>query len=234
MLVNLTGEWLTLETSEFANHEAPSDIDLTHPGLWKRVGYDESRRFVFELPATLVTGDAAEVEENGALSPGAVLDWALATERGHVNQGWKSPSDDLIKAWMPSGALTVRAGGLVRQGEISTDDGWQLGFPLLPSITSDLPEERRVALDLLSADAQNQLRMIRVGWMNGDGVQALVASVDLTGAPHAPALFLAGLEGLSHAITWLAETANLLADVNVALRSLEMLPAANQVRKEFA
>ena len=50
----------------------------------------------------------------------------------------------------------------------------------------------------------------------------LSAVLDLTGAPHSELLFLASLEGLMHAVAWLAETAALLADVTVTLRAFEV------------
>jgi hypothetical protein len=232
MVASFNGDWFTLETNEFPAHQPHSSTSPTCRGLWKRVGDGESSRFVFELSTALVSGDVEQFEENGALTPESLLDWALVTKQGKVSPNWKPPSGDLIKSWLPSGALTVRAGSLVRQGEITTQGRWHLHFPLLPSVSPDLPDERRVALDLFATDAQSRLRMVRVGWMNDDNGQALVTSVDLTGAPPVPALFLAALEGLFQAVTWLAETAHLLADANVALRSLEMLPAANQARKD--
>jgi hypothetical protein len=194
-------------------------------GLWKQVGCEQNQKFVFETPATLMPGDY-EPEDGGEPEIGApetLIDWALASANAEVPRGWRPPASDQVAAWMPPGALTVRVGGLVRQGELLLEpDRWALRFPILPCVPARLPANRRLALDLLAADAQSQFRMIRVGWTELPDGAALVAEVDLTGAPHAEFLFLTGLEGLTQAVPWLVETADILADVTVTLRALEV------------
>jgi hypothetical protein len=180
---------------------------------------------VFETPAALASADAdldemAEADGGVAL---ATVDWALASATGEIRQGWLPPARELVAAAMPPGALTVQAGCVLRQGELILDeDRWALRFPILPRVSAELPAERRHALDLLAADAQSRFRMIRIGWAEQSDGAALMAAVDLTGAPYAEPLILAGLEGLTQAVARLVETADILADATVPLRALEV------------
>ena len=124
---------------------------------------------------------------------------------------------------MPPNALTVRVGPLVRQGElVLTANRWALSFPILPAVPVGLPAARRRCLETLARDAQERWHMIRVGLIRAADGEALVAGLDLTGAPHSEFLFLAGLDGLRQVVSWLAEIADLLADVTVTCRSLEI------------
>jgi len=195
------------------------------PGLWKQVGGERGRRNVFETPAALASA-GAELEEMLEADGGvalATIDWALASANGDIREDWLPPARELVAATMPPGALTVQAGCVLRQGELILEqDRWALRFAILPCVPAGLPAERRHALDLLAADAQSQFRMIRVGWAEQSDGAALVAVVDLTGAPYAELLFLTGLEGLTQAVARLVETADLLADATVPLRALEV------------
>ncbi len=218
-----SGNWLSLETPALPRRAGPPEEDLEHPGLWKQVGGQNQSRSVFEFPALVATAEVETAEASENSSPAALLDWALATAQDQLPVGWAPPPEEFVTTWMPPGALTVRSGFLVRQGElILTRCRWALRFPILPVVAPDLPAERRQALDRLATDAQSRVRMIRAGWTKSVDGLALVAALDLSGAPHSPALFLAGLEGLTHAVASLAETASLLADVAVTLRSLEV------------
>ncbi|HOX57296.1 MAG TPA: hypothetical protein P5205_11675 [Candidatus Paceibacterota bacterium] len=225
MLARIEPDWLILETAHLSCKARQSNPAPGHRGLWKRVACKHDQMLAFEIPAALIA-DGAEPDETmdaGEDLAGALVEWALASANGNIPRGWQPPGAELISAWLPPGALTVQAGGLVRQGEsLLGPDRWALRFPILPSVPAELPPDRRRALDLLAADAQSQCRMIRVGWMeHPDGV-ALTAAVDFTGAPHAEYLFLTGLEGLTQAVARLVETANLLADATVTLRALEV------------
>ena len=217
--------WFVLETTALSRKAGKAQFELDRHGLWKLVGRKRDNRFVFEFPtAVLCPGaEAEEVDQTGSALPEALLDWALASAANELPPSWQPPPRELVASWMPQSALTVRVGPVVRQGELLlAQDRWALHFPILPCVPAALPEERRVALDLLAADAQDQQRMIRVGWAKQAEGMALVAAVDLTGAPHSELLFLTGLEGLTHAVAWLVETADFLADATVTFRALEV------------
>jgi hypothetical protein len=97
-----------------------------------------------------------------------------------------------------------------------------LNFPILSSVPVELPPARLHGLAVLAHDAQERWRMVRVGLVRGNDGDTLVAWVELTGAPHSELLFLAGLDCLRNVVRWLAESADLLADVTVTFRSLEV------------
>ena len=184
-----------------------------------------NRRFLFELPAAAACPDAEDqaLDDNEDLSPGSFLGWALACATGAIPRDWRAPAGELVASWMPPNALTVRVGPLVRQGElVLTPDRWALSFPILPAVPAGLPAARRRCLEMLARDAQERWHMIRVGLVRAADGEALVAGLDLTGAPHSEFLFLAGLDGLRQVVSWLAEIADLLADVTVTCRSLEI------------
>ena len=233
MSARTEARWLILDTDALTRPAGLGKSDIERPGLWKQVWRECEQRFVFEFPAALISqGCEAEGMEEGPM-PELLLDWAFASANGEIPNGWLPPASELVDSWMPPGALTIRASCLVRQGELFlAQDRWALRFPILPCVPAELPADQRLALDLLAADAQNQRRMIRVGWVEQPDGAALTATVDLTGAPHSSILFLAGLEGLTHAVTWLAETADLLADVSVTLRALKFCHSPNQTNRK--
>jgi hypothetical protein len=217
--------WMVLETSALRHGRGQSPVSPDRSGLWKRVGSGRNRRFLFELPAAAARTDVEDqaLDKNEDLSPGSFLDWALACAAGAIPRDWRAPAGELVASWMPPGALTVRIGPLVRMGElVLTTDRWALSFPILPGVPADLPAARRRCLETLARDAQERWHMVRVGLVRTADGEALVGGLDLTGAPHSEFLFLAGLDGLRHVVSWLVETADFLADVAVTLRSLEI------------
>jgi hypothetical protein len=219
------GQWIVLESSAAWRRRGRGATSLDGPGLWKCVGSGRSRRFLFELPVAAVRAHAEDpiIEDLEDFSPESFLNWALAGVAGELPRDWRAPENALVASWMPPNALTVRAGPLVRQGElVLAPDRWALRYLILPEVPAALPLPRRRCLERLARDAQERWHMVRVGLARAAGGEALVASVDLTGAPHSEHLFLAGLDGVRHIVRWLAETADILADVTVTLRSLEV------------
>jgi hypothetical protein len=225
MSASAEAEWLTLEKAVLPRPAGGTKPDVERRGLWKHVTRGRSQRLIFDIPASLLSREAepGELPATDVSLPEALVDWALASANDETPQGWLPPDSELVAGWMTPGALTVRAGCLVRQGELLLEpDRWALRFPILPAIPRELPADRRLALDLLAADAQSQLRMVRVGRSELPDGPALVAAVDLTGAPHSEFLFLTGLEGVTQVVAWLVETADFLANATTVLRALEV------------
>jgi hypothetical protein len=173
----------------FSGTEAEADDAvrgmLGRPGLW-RWSANGSRRYhaCFELPGQLLAqlSDEPELPDEPAL-PQALLDWMDAAAAGDIPAGWRSPSLDEVKAMIPDGAATVRSHGVVRECEIDrTDQRLAIRCPVLPSIRADLPAPRRRWLEQLVLDTHRQWRLVRLGLTEDP---AMVAEVDLTGAPPA-------------------------------------------------
>jgi len=202
-------------------------------GLWKPGGHGDDR-LLFEVPSSVC--DAIEElspSDPGGLVPGCVLAWARASLNNHVPDGWTPPPHDLVESWIPAGGLTLQVGAVLLQGELILNESrWALRWPIVPDIPPDLPPARACCLRDLAADGQHQCRMVRVFLAANEVGSALEAEIDLTGAPQAEPLFQACLDGLRHVALWLAETAELLADVDVTIRSPELLHPETTTTKE--
>ncbi|HOX04417.1 MAG TPA: hypothetical protein P5555_19325 [Candidatus Paceibacterota bacterium] len=211
----VSGQWLVL--SEPIQECAPP---LFGPGLWKTLSNGTPPRRVFEIPSwTALGGQPGEggQAELGPVPLATLLGWALAVRGGAVPAGWQPPAADVVRSWLPPGALTMRARGYVRQTEVILEPArWALRLPILPRLAEDLSEPRRRALEELSVEAQHRWGMVRTR-MPGSPCGALEAEVDLTGAPHSEPLFLAGVDVLRHLFAWLAETAEALGDPSLAI-----------------
>lgn len=197
--------------------------DLGQPGLWKWVWNGEPPHRVFELPVWAVSDPSEDnhLDGSGPASFCSLLSWALETRQGRVPAGWRPPDDELVRGWLPKGALTVGARGHLCQGEsLLSPERWALRVPILPRLAEDLPEPRRRALAALAADAQRHWAMVRVGLSADTSPAALVAEVDFTGAAHCELLFSAGLDVLRHVVAWLAETAAVVGEPSIELESL--------------
>ena len=234
VLFRQSGGWLVLET----DGQTPPTDPLREPqpqlGLWKWIEIGGHARRVFEIPAALVAADEDEelvAEESQSLD--SFLQWALHSAANGIPPNWSPPARAQVESWLPAGALTVQAGALVRQGKlILSPERWALRCSILTEVPADLPEARAQWLRELAADAQSQWRMIRFGFLGESGSEALVAETDFTGAPHSEKLFFTGLDGLKHAVTWLGEAAEILADATVASRALARSPNKQTNRKE--
>jgi hypothetical protein len=231
--------WFTIEgESQLQLSEAEMWHDqLGQPGLWRWIPHGQRWQRVFEFPATRL-GDALDDEEGAEAEDQAHLDayltWAFASQNGRLPYGWKTPSRELVKSWLPNCLLTVRCGSIVRQGELMlSQQCWALKFTILPALPSILPLERRQWLREVLADTLQQWRMVRLGFTNGREHPAVVAEVDFSGAPHSENLFSAGLNSLRHAAASLAETLEMLADSKVESEILAIPPfPQNQPEKK--
>ena len=222
VVVRQSGGWMTLET----NGEPPSESTQREPqdqlGLWKTILTSAGPRRLFEIPADLVVDEMdEEISSAESQSLESFVRWAMHSADNRIPKDWVFPARELVESWLPANALTAQIGAIVRQGKmILTPERWTLRFPILTSVPADLPEARTQWLRELVSDAQNQWRMIRFALIAESGNGAFVAEIDFTGAPHSTPLFLTGLDGLKHAVAWLVEPAEILADATVVSRAL--------------
>lgn len=213
---------------------------LGQPGPWKSVQDARLRGRVvrvFELPPVVLDGRADDLEEDDAAGTAfqASLRWGLATADGHVPAGWTAPARERVEAFLPPGALTVRKGSLVRQGElICTPERLAVRFPVVPRVAGDLPAGRRQWLEALAADAQSQWRLVRVGLEDAADSSVLTAEVDLTGVPESlmEKLVTTSLAALRWVLSWLVTAADFVADATVRCRLLESPPSAGGSRRK--
>jgi hypothetical protein len=224
-----TEHWLVWETSL---PEAGFDAcAFGRPGLWRPSTRDVAVGLCFEVPAKAVAQAEAADADDGAPGLPAFLEWARASVRGRLPAGWRPPPREEVLGWLPPEPLTWRGGPFVRQGELLLGpERWGFRFPILPRLPDDLPPVREQFLQILCRDALARWRMVRVGVSAVEDGRALIAEVDLSGAPAVAPLVLASLESLKYVVGWLVEAAVLLADVRVTLRVLEI--AGLQTPKE--
>lgn len=219
------GRWYRLREAAITCHDFPWPLAPVEVALWKWVQQGSHAQRVFEIPSWAVRTEPEDSyrDTDDRVPLGPCLDWALATCGGRVPDSWQPPARDLVESWLPQGALTVQADAHVRQGDlILQPDQWTLRIPLLPEVSAALPEDRRLALVELARDAQSLWAMLRLALVETAGNRALVAEVDLTGAPPSELLFAAGLDVLRQATVRLIETAEALADVSLPLASLSV------------
>lgn len=223
LTVTALGRWYVL--SEEA--DGPGNLALSggqsQPGLWKYVHDGSSPRRRFEIPSWVVSvqPDDDRLDQSGPAPFERLLAWALETRLGRVPPGWQPPDKEMVRSWIAQGGLTVQAKGYVRQAElILQPDRWAVRTPILPPLGEVLSEPRRHALAELVAEAQRRWAMIRLVAPTDSKTAALIAEVDLSGAPHSELLFSAGLDVLRHVVAWLVETADVLADPEVVIACL--------------
>jgi len=222
--------WISLTTS------APKSMRGTRPGsfdsfgLWKA---GDAGQLLFEVPMPVCEA-VAEEHTRGlpGVCPRPIAEWVHASLRGELPPDWTPPARELVELWMAPGALTLQLGPLLRQIELILEPSrWALRVAVVPSVSAELPRSRMRCLQDLAADAQRQWRLVRVCLVKCPEGCSLMAGVDLTGAPHSEPLFLACLDGLRHVVEWLAEAADLLADVTVTLRSPEVWQTKTKTKK---
>jgi hypothetical protein len=222
---DLAGRWLVLSEPPDPRHEFAPATGRHQFGLWKWAQNGAAPHRVFEIPSWVVARPAADDHfDDREVAPFArLLDWALESRLGRLPSAWQPPQREVVESWLPRGALTVQAKGLVRQGELTLrPDRWALGLPILPQLPNDLPEPRHRALRELLFEAQSRWAMLRFEFSAGTDQSALIGTVDFTGAPHSELLFSAGLDVLRHVVVSLVETAEVLAEASTAIASLSL------------
>jgi hypothetical protein len=221
LTVSARGRWYVFceEAKEPGNLRA-SPVGHSEPGFWKYVHDGALSQRLFEIPcwAVSVQPEVDRLDESGSVPFARLLAWALDTRCGRIPPDWRPPKGDLVRSWITPGGLTVQAKGYVRQTELALLPGrWALRTPVLASLADDLSAPRRLALMELVAEAQRRWAMVRLAVVGDSNDTALIAEVDFTGGPHSELLFSTGLDVLRHVVAWLVETAEVLADPNVAI-----------------
>ena len=232
-----SGAWSLVES---IGRAAPADRlrgVIGQPGLWKHVIDGAAVRHVFELPTALLL----DTDEDDFTSdePRPLLDealtWAHSTVDGRVPEGWRPPPRETVEGWIPKGRLTVQHGVIVRQGElIHAPDCLALRVPVLPVLPADLPELNARILEKLLLEATDQWRLVRIGIVDDGEALAVMAEVNFTGAsaPVIERLISASLASLHWTSLWLAEIAELLADVTVTPRALALCGIGQSVNEK--
>lgn len=230
IIASHNANWISLTTSAPKSRRGTRPGSFDSFGLWKAASADQ---LVFEVPVPVCQAvDEEHTRGLPGVCPRPIAEWVHASLQGEVPPGWTPPSREVVEHWMPPGALTLQLGPLLRQIELILEPSrWALRVAIVPSVPAGLPRSRVRCLQELAADAERQWRLVRVCLVTRPEGSALMAGVDLTGAPHSEPLFLACLDGLRHVVDWLAETADLLADVTVTLRSPEVWQTKTKTRE---
>ncbi len=221
------GSWALLETtpsqatnaSDSGAQSDPGSSDLGRRGLWKTIQRAGRPIRLFELswstPSGNGDGDGAGASDEDVAAAEDCVRWALETLHGDVPPGWVAPPAASLETMTTPDALTLRVGGLVRRGAWTlSHDRLALRFPLVTPIPADLPPTRRQWLERVAREAHEHFRLVRIGFSPNQAPAALMAEIDLTGAPAAVCdqMILASLDSLKWAAGWLIETADFLAD----------------------
>ena len=198
--------------------------------MWKWVGGVAGPRLLAEFPPAVVRAqpDPEDVNDETPTMAAQLVKWALASATGEVPHAWQPPARELVESWLSAGGLTIQSGPFVSQGEhILKPDRWALRFPILSRVPPELPRARREWLRLVLADGQSIWRMVRLALTSETDNAAVLASIDLTGAPPCEELFLASLDAIKQAVIGLAETVELLADDSSESELLATPPSRN-------
>jgi hypothetical protein len=194
------------------------------PGLWKPVDTGRGPRSVFEIPLGLLIHHEEEPDESASPLLQATLQWALATFKGRLPDGWEPPSRETLDALLPESGLTVQVGSHLRQGELMVSpERLALQFPLIFFVPGELSATRRAWLNEWMNQAQRLWRLVRFRMTRRNQETGCYSEVNLSGVPPALAwnLTLTGLECLQWAVSGLVETAQYLADASLSSEALD-------------
>ena len=187
----------------------PARPALGDPGLWREIRGER----VFECPAPEDTEQITRI-----------VGWALATERGATDPGWRAPPRAEIEGRIAPRDLLVSAGSRTSQGRILRGESrLALSFVLAASIPAGLGGARRRWLEACLLDA-GLWRMARAGVDPEDG--AVRAEIDLSGAPAEllEPLLAGSLGALRFLVGWILPAVDLVLDSGVAFRALDLPP----------
>ena len=237
LLLTFGERWSSLKSLRASAPDCESP--LGQPGLWKSVQDGTQEQLVFDLPSEILSLEDDESFDLTDLEPKSQLEnsltWALSTAEGRLPAGWESPPRETVESWLLPGRLTLRSGAFVRQGElIHAPDRLALRFPILPSLPDDLPEPRWRWLQQMLRETQDRWRWVRLGVTSEAEGRAVIAEVDLSGAPHPvmEPLILMSVDSLRLVVGWLVESADFLADASLASEALEICPVGETTNHE--
>ena len=220
-------DWLVVRLSSGRVPRDPlrRNHDARGPWRWSPNGSDRVWHRTFELPLGVVSGFApggSKASTGDALHAAAA--WALATSSGRCPAGWEPPALERVRERLSDLALTVRRGGLVRQGElVHAPDRLTIRFPLVEDAVPGATQARGRWMRRLLSDAQARWRWVRIGT---DRRGAAHLEIDLTGMPDewTEPLTEAALDALRTVVDWIIEPADFLANCAEAVQALEIRP----------
>ena len=218
--------WLVLESKPVRCAD-PLAGELGRPGLWRFARAAEGGRAarVFELPRRVLS--SAPDDEDSPSPEAACLAWAAATCQGQAPADWQAPPHEEVNAWLGPEGLAVRSGGILAQGELICGEGHlAVRVPVLHRIREGVSPSRHAHLRALLVDGLSAVRLVRLE-MDAAAAPAVVAEVDLTGAPRSvlEGLFRVSVAGLRWVARWLMEPADFIVDASRPCRALEVRPA---------
>lgn len=211
----------------------PSTADPLHSlgafGLWKPVRDEQQMRRMFAVRQSWMADDDFCPADEDRSSYDCLVDWASATAEGTLPSGWVVADRTSVDACLGKTRLTLVHRGFTRQLQIlHAADRLTLRLPILPAVPANLPEARRRWLRTLLLDAQNTHQLFRLGFIQEGAQTSVIAEIDLTGVPSMllEPLLSKSCDALRWVVAWLVESADFLAQADVASRALELCAAS--------
>lgn len=202
--------------------------NLGEPGLWKSVCDERQARRVFALREDWFRDDDLLLTDGDRSPLDCVLEWALATADGALPKGWTVPDRASVDTYLDKSRLTLVHRTFTRQMQIvHAADRLALRLPILHSVPANLPEGRLRWLRALLLEAQSAYHLFRLGFAPNGAQTSAIAEVDLSGAPPMllEPLLSKSCDALRWVVAWLIESADFLAQADVASRALEFCAA---------
>lgn len=207
-----------------------AEPDLGAPGLWKTVRDGQAARRIFAVREVWFPNDDLLLTDDERSTSDCVVDWALATAEHRLPDGWVAPDRATIDTYLDKSRLTLVHGTFTRQMQIiHAPDRLALRLPILHTIPAALSELRLRWLRALLEEAQNRHHLLRLGLLRDGAQTAAIAEVDLSGVPPMllEPLLSRSCDALRWVVAWLVESADFLAQADVASRALEICAASH-------
>jgi len=241
--VELNNNWMKISKTCLNDNMDPLQGQTGSPGLWKfnissDLNNSEVKEQVFEIPISLlsISGQEEQVfDGSGGDKKNLfedVLKWAETTFRGNFPETWMAPPIKEIEEYLPSSELTVRNGEILRQGTLVCNENClALIYPILPGIPENLPLIRKKWLDKLCIEAQNRWRLVRIGFSEKEGMDSVLAEIDLTGVPYELMEMFIKISNsaLRWVLMWLVRSAVFLADTSNECEALKELQGIEEL-----
>lgn len=206
--------------------DARGDTALGQPGLWHAVRRREGVSKIFDCPSANALGQwhvDRDGDRDASTLHAETRNWAAATLRSELPDGWTAPPAEEVMEWVPSDRLTLRIGPHIVQGELErTEKRLRVVFHELVRLPTASEENRLDWTHELCLDAQSRWHMVRFGLVD----EQVQAEVDLSGVPLSVArpVLLRSLEALAFSVRWVLPALAIVADPGVASQALEHGP----------
>lgn len=188
---------------------------LGRPGLWNRCP-SRAGAWVFAWPEPALNTLRA-VTDDDPTDRGVTRryrSWMTRTFNASPISSWRAPSTGAVGDALAGERLLVRRGTHVRRIQLEAGaHRVALTCLVLPHISETLAEARLRWMDRLRMSAMDRRPCVRLGWCGTDAGRALVAEIDLSGAPAAwmPTLLVQALGVMRGCLAPLLEPLELLA-----------------------